>query len=260
MRRTGALALLLLIAACGRSGPQAGNAGGGSNAADAAPGDMRDTVATITLAASGPGGCSARWDGQPATPQQVLERSGNAVGGVVERAGGVANLTAESMPALAVVAPAGLTFACADLYLAPIRRAGVPTVLLTVEGANDAALAEFSLSDIGAPPPTVVLAVGAGGRLTWNEEAVGLDALPERLRQLGGGAVEIEAPAGELELRPAREATFGQVHGALRAVRAGRFRPALLLPSVERPRAPPAAAPPRSPPPSPPANETAPRP
>jgi hypothetical protein len=65
----------------------------------------------------------------------------------------------------------------------------------------------------------------------------------------GGGATEIEAPAGELELRPAREATFGQVHEVLRAVRAGYVRAALLLPSV--PPAPVRPAPPPPPPPPP---------
>jgi hypothetical protein len=47
-----------------------------------------------------------------------------------------------------------------------------------------------------------------------------------------------------LELRPAREASFGQVYEALRAVRQARVRAALLLPSVPPARAvPPTAAP-----------------
>ncbi len=265
--RTGALALLMLIAACGEGGPEPNETGAGDGAGVAAPGDRQATAATVTLAGTGPGpgGCSARWDNQPATPQQVLERSGTVVERAIERVGGIANLTGETLPALAVVAPAGLAFACADTYLGAIRRAGVPIVLLTVEGEPDAALADFALSDIGAPPPTVVLAVGRGGRMTWNNEALGLDAMPERLRQLGGGtSLEVEAPPGELELRPAREATFGQVHAALRAIRAGRFRAALLLPSVE-PARPPAPVAARPPPPAvaarpAPGNEAAPRP
>jgi hypothetical protein len=251
--RTGALALLMLIAACGQDGPAPTEAGAGNAPGMAASGDQQATAATLTLAATGPGpgDCSARWDNRPATPQQVLERSGTIVERAIETAGGISNLTGESLPAIAVVAPAGLAFACADTYLGAIRRAGVPMVLLTVEGEPDAALADFALSDIGAPPPTVVLAVGRGGRMTWNNEALGLDAMPERLRQLGGGTpLAVEAPPGELELRPAREATFGQVHAALRAIRAGRFRAALLLPSVE-PTRPPAPAPVAAPPPPP---------
>lgn len=261
MLRTGALVLAMLIAACSGSGTESGRADRPGNGAGlAASGDTHDTVATLALAAGGPGNCAARWDGQPATQQQVLDRSAAAVGRAIDRAGGIANLTGETLPALAVTAPADLPFACADSFLAPVRRAGVVTLLLNVDGGQEAALADFTLSDIGAPPPTIVLAVGAGGRLTWNGEAVALDALPERVRlHSSAGAAEMEAPAGEIEVRPTREATFGQVHGVLRAVRAGRIRPALLLPSVSPNRQPaPRAAPPPVPaaPPSP-GNEAA---
>ena len=258
--RTGALALLLFLAACGGSGDESNGAAAAGNFA--APGDQRETAATLTLAASGQGNCSARWEDQPATPAQVLERSSALIEAAIQRAGGVAALTEANTPAVAVIAPAGLGFACADSYLVQVRRSGVPTVLLIVEGQPDeAALADFALSDIALPAPTVVLVTGAGGRLTWNGEPVGRDAIPERVRQLGGGgATEVDVPAGELELRPAREATFGQVHQALRIVRAGHVRAALLLPSVPPgPRAPP--APPRPGPPTelePPANQAAP--
>jgi hypothetical protein len=241
-----ALALMLLVAACGRG--DGGNASGTDGNAFASAdfsGDGRDVAATLALAASGPGACSARWDGQPATPQQVLERSSALIERAISAQGSVANLTEETLPTIAVTAPASLGFACVDTYLAQVRRTGVSSVLLTPDGGA-AALADFTLSDIGAPPPTVVLGIGAGGRLTWNNDAIGLDAIPERLRRLGGGesAGGVEAPPGELGLRPAREATFGQVHQVLAAIRAGHVRAALLLPSITptRPAAPPPAA------------------
>ena len=266
MMRTGALALAMLLAACdGGSGAGSGPAGRpGSGAGSASAGDVRETVATLALAAGGPGNCSARWDGQPATPQQVLDRSIAAVGQAIERAGSIANLTAETVPAVAVTAPASLAFSCVDSFLAQVRRSGVATLLLSVDGSGEAALADFTLSDIGAPPPSVVLAVGGGGRLTWNGEAVSSDAIEERVRELSGpAAAEMETPAGELEVRPAREATYGQVHDVLRAVRSARIRAALLLPSVP-PNRPSARAP--LPPPRPPStnqasgNEAEPRP
>jgi biopolymer transport protein ExbD len=243
MMRTGTFALLLLLAACGGSGGgnQAGDSGNAA-APSAAVGEQRDAAATVTLAAAGPGGCSARWDGQPATPQQVLDRSSALVGQAIETAGGVSNLTEETIPTVAVVAPANLGFGCADTFLSAIRRAGVPSVLLKPEGGAEAALADFTLSDIGAPPPSVVLALGAGGRLTWNNEAISVDDIAERMRQRGAAATDIEAPPGELELRPAREASFGRVHEVLSAVRAGHMRAALLLPSVQ-PSRPPAPIP-----------------
>lgn len=256
MMRTGALVLLLLMAACGQQSGDANRTGASGNltGSPAAPVDTREAAATVTLAASGPGGCSARWDGQPVTVPQVLERSSALIERAIADVGEVTNLTEETTPVVAVAAPAGLGFACADTFLAAIRRAGVPGVLLRPEGGQEAALADFSLSDIAAPPPTVVIAIGGGGRLTWNGQAIGLEAIPGRVRQLGGdGTIEVEAPPGELELRPAREASFGQVHAVLRAVRERHVRAALLLPSVTPVARPPAPAPvPAAPAPAPP--------
>jgi hypothetical protein len=242
--RTGTLALLLLMAACGRAG-DADRAGGSGNRSGAAwEGDQLDAAATLVLAASGPGGCAASWDGRPATPQQVRDRSAAAVESGISAAGGVGNVTREALPAIAVEAPSDLGFACADTYLSAVRRAGVVSVLLKPRGEQAAALADFTLSEFGAPPPSVVLAVGRNGVLSWNGEPATLDAISERARQLGGVAAGVEVPPGALELRPAREASFGQVYEALRAVRQARVRAALLLPSVPPARAvPPTAAP-----------------
>lgn len=250
--RRGALALLLLATGCGQSGGD-GNGSGATNVMGRldALSESRDAAATLALSASGTGNCSARWDGQPATVQQVLERSSALIERALGQGGAATNMTVEALPTVSVTAPASLGFACADSYLSQIRRAGVPTILLQPDGVAEPALADFSLTDIAAPPPTVVVALGGGGRMTWNNEAIGLDAIPDRLRQLGGGgATNIEAPAGELELRPAREASFGQVHAALRTIRAGRVRAALLLPSVQ-PSQTPRPAPARPAPPAP---------
>lgn len=247
-KRTGALTLLLLMAACGRSG-DADRAGASGNQSGAAEGERVDAAATLVLAASGPGGCAASWDGQPATPQQVRDRSAAAVESAINTAGGLGNVTRETLPTIGVEAPAELGFACADTYLSAVRRAGVVSVLLDPRGEPMPALADFTLSEIGAPPPSVVLAIGRNGVLTWNGEAVTLEGITERTRQLTGGvAASVEAPPGELELRPAREANFGQVYAALRAVRQARVRAALLLPSVPPAR----PVPPRPAVPSPP--------
>ena len=246
--RTGALALVMLVAACGGSGP-ADEAAGGNAATVAAPPDSRETAATVTLSASGQGNCSAQWDGQPASAQQVTERGAALIEQAIQRAGGVSGLTDANTPVIAVAAPPTLGFACVDTYLSAIRRSSIPTVLLMPVGdASEAALARFTLTDIAVPPPTVVLRVGAGGRLSYNDETISLDAIPERLSRLNGGSAAIEVPAGELEIRPAREATFGQFHQVLRAVRASRVGAALLLPSMPPPvRAAPAPVPPGPP-------------
>ena len=235
MKRTGAFALLILAAACGRSGP-ASEAAGGNATTIAAPPDSRDTAATLTLSASGPGNCSAQWEGQAASAQQVTERGAALIEQAIQRAGGVSGLTETNTPVIAVAAPPTLGFACVDTYLSAVRRSNIPTVLLMPVGnASEAALARFTLTDIAVPPPSVVLKVGPGGRLTYNDETIAVDAIPERLSRLNGGSSAIEVPAGELEIRPAREATFGQFHQVLRAVRASHVGAALLLPSVPPP-------------------------
>ena len=250
--RANILILLLLLAACGQPGAP-DRAGPDDNRSEAgAEGDQLDAAATLVLAASGPRGCAASWDGRPATPQEVRDRSAAAVERAIDTAGGIGNVTREALPAIAVTAPAGLGFACADTYLSAVRRTGVVSVLLKPAGERAAALADFTLSEIGAPPPSVVLAVGRGGALSWNGEAVTLEAITERARALGGASTLSEAPPGALEVRPAREANFGQVYAALRAVRQGQVRAALLLPSV-----PPAAPVPPAPAAPAPGNQTA---
>ena len=252
--RTGILFPLLLLTACGPSG-EANRAEAPANQGEAAEGDQPDVAATLVLAVSGQGGCTATWDGQPATPQQVRDRGAAAVEGALEAAGEIGNVTREALPAVGVEAAPDLGFACADSYLSAVRRAGVVSVLLKPRGERPAAIADFTLSEIGAPPPTVVLAVGGNGRLTWNGQPVTPEQITERARQLGGDvATDVEAPPGELELRPAREASFGSVYGALRAVRQARVRAALLLPSVPPAR----GAPPQPVAPPSPANEATP--
>lgn len=249
--RTVWLALLLCLAACGRGG--ADNEEAGANAVPGVEPGVPEASATITLAGGG-GDCAARWDGQPATREQVTQRSVALLDRAISAAGSVANITEEQLPSVAVVAPAGLGFACADTFLAAVNRAGIPTVLLRVEGSQERPeAAAFTLTEI-AVAPSVVVAVGAGGRTTWNDEAVDTNQLAERARAMGGGPNEEAVRPGELELRPVREASFGQVYEALRTIREGNVRAALLLPSVPpRPRA---TAPPAGPPPS--LNEIAP--
>jgi biopolymer transport protein ExbD len=245
--RRGGLAVLLLLAACGQPGAGSADRASGNAAAIGLPGDVPETAATLALSASGPNGCAARWDGQPAAPDQVLERSAALVEHSLNAVGGVTNLTEESLPAIAVEAPAALSFACADRVLSAVRRAGVLSIVLEPQGSDAPARADFSLSDIAAPPPSVVIAIGPGGRMTWNGEAVTLDGVADRVAQMTRGSSEIEAPPGELELRPAREASFGQVHAALRRVREGNVRAALLLPSAAAAPAHPVAVPPPTP-------------
>jgi len=249
--RTGALTLLLLMASCGR-GEQANRAeavpgvGGPQSGVTAAP------AVTITIAATGPGGCAASWDGRQVTPEQITERGYTLVRQAVDAVGGAQNITEDTIPVLTVEAPADLSFACADTILASIERAGMFTVRLKPAGGQAPVLADFPL-DTNLPPPPIptVLGIGAGGQITWNNDPIDAAALAAQLVRVGGSTAprdpsEEGPPPGGLELRVMREATFGQVYELLRTTSRYHLRPFLYLPSAE------AGSPGPPPPPGPP--------
>ena len=217
--RTGAIVLALLLTGCG--GPEgAGDpAGGGANAAVPRP-DLPEAGSTLTLSAAGTGGCSARWDGATVTREQLLDRAAAAIDRAVAAVGGVQNLSAEAIPVVRVEAPADLSFACADAMLAAVQRAGFPRLILAPAGGAEAELTPSRSPRSARRRRRVVVRIGAGGRMTWNNEAVELAGLPERARRMGG-STRGRRRQGEVEIRPTREATFGAVHAAVQAARMG---------------------------------------
>ena len=252
MMRTSALALLLLMASCGRSDPP--------NRAEAVPGvggsesgTRAASVPTISIAAAGSSGCEARWDGQPVTPAQITERGGEMLRRAVEGIGGAQNINDDNLPVLNVEAPAELGFACADTILVAIQRAGMFGVKIRPTGGQAPIPLDFPL-DTGAPPPPVptVLGIGAGGRMTWNGDSIDAAGLAAQLGGIGSTAPseggEPEAPPGGLEVRVAREATFGQVYDLLLTTRRYHLRPFVYLPSSGAAPSPGATPPPPMPP------------
>jgi hypothetical protein len=235
--RTRALALLLLLASCGKADP--------ANQTAAIPGvggpesGTRRPVPTINISATGPGGCSASWDGQPVTPAQITERSIALLERAIAAVGGARNATELNMPRAIVEAPADLSFACADTILFALQRSGMIGVALKPAGGPAPIGMDFPL-DTGAPPPPIptVLGIGAGGRLTWNGDPIDDAGLAAQLTRIGGSPNEVDPmeeapPPGGLELRVAREANFGQLHALLRTTQRYRLRPVVYLPSVE---------------------------
>jgi hypothetical protein len=239
--RASAIGLALLLAACG--GPDGvDNSAGGANAAMPRP-ELPQAGATLTLSAEGAERCAAKWDGVAVTRAQLLDRAAAAIARAIDTVGSVQNVSTEAMPVVRVEAPAEMSFACVDAMIAPVQRAGFLRLILAPANGAEPELAAFPLTDIGPPPPVAVVRIGAGGRMTWNNDAVDAAGLTERARRMGG-LDETPAPPGELEIRPAREASFGAVHAAIAAIRQGNVQAALLPPSVEpRPR-PPTPAPP----------------
>ena len=227
--------VLLLLAGCGGPGETNGAAGPREStnaAAAAAPLPILPEVgATLALSAAGADRCSAKWNGEAVTRAQLLDRAAAAIERAIAAVGGIENISAETIPVVRVEAPADMGFACVDTMLAAVQRAGFPRVILAPIDESEAALASFPLTEIGPPPPAAIVRIGAGGRMTWNQEAVDLARLTERARAIGGVDMP-PAPPGELEIRPALEASFGSVHAAVRAARQGNVQATLLPPSV----------------------------
>ena len=246
--RTGAIVLALLLAACGR--PDVAGDPGGNAANSASPrAPLPDAGATLTLSAEGAERCAAKWNGVAVTRAQLLERAVAAIDRAIATVGGVRNISVETIPVVRVEAPAGMRFACVDAMLASVQRAGFPRLILAPAGGAEPELASFPLTDIGGPPPTAVVRIGAGDRMTWNGQAVELAGLVEQAGRMGGLA-ETPLPPGQLEIRPAREASFGAVHAAVAAARQGNVLATLLPPSVQAsPPPPPGPAAPSTPPP-----------
>jgi hypothetical protein len=209
--------------------------------------DSRQSAAvpTIVIAATGPGNCSARWDGSPVNEQQVTERSAALIEWAVAAAGGPQNMNENSFPIPNVEAPADLSMACADMMLFAMQRSGMIGVRLRPAAGQASVLADFPV-EMNLPPPPIpmVLGIGAGGRTTWNNEPIDATALAGRLGYHGSTTAPEageEPPPGGIELRVTREAAFGQLYELLRTTRRYHRRPFVYLPSAEAgsPAAPP---------------------
>jgi hypothetical protein len=247
-------ALLLLLASCGRGDPGANQMRAPANASG---GDARPAaLPTITSAATGPGGCSANWDGQAVSPEQITQRSIALLEQAIRAAGGIQNIAETTLPTPNVEAPADLSFACADRILFALQRSGMANVRLKPTGGQAPVLADFPL-DTGAPPPPIptVLGIGAGGQVTWNNDPIDAAGLGRELERVGGSTGPVDPdegapPPGGLELRVTRDVTFGQLYDLLRTTSRYHLRPVVYLPSAKAaPAATSAPPPPGVPPP-----------
>jgi hypothetical protein len=254
--RTAALTLLLITASCGQGDRGTNRAEAPLN--QAGPQPRVEAPPNITIAATGPGGCSASWDGEAVTPAQITERSVALLERAIAALGGPQNIADPSMlPIPDVAAPADLSFACADTVLFALQRSGMVNVRLRPAGDRAPVLADFPL-DTNAPPPPIptVLGIGAGGQMTWNNDPIDAAGLARELTRIGGSTGPVDPgegppPPGGLELRITREATFGQVYDLLQTTERYHLRPFVYVPSSETSSAPVATQPPPDAPPPP---------
>jgi hypothetical protein len=207
--------LIVLIAACAACAPR----GAGNEAGNAAAITASEPAATISVAAAQGGACAARWDGAAVTRDQILERGAAMLQAAIERIGGVQNLTEDNIPYLRLEAPADVAMACVAPALGAVQRVGFSKVALRLSGGRPTAdvVAQLPLIGEGDARPSVVVALGANGGMTWNGEAIDLAGLSARApagpRE---GSFDEQAPPGAFVIALSPDATFGAAYEALR--------------------------------------------
>lgn len=233
------LSVLALTASCA---PFGGNSTGGNESAAQSPtrsggGQEKATV----LIVANENDCSARWNGEAVTAEALTERSLALMETAIESVGGVQQITEETLPYLRVEAAPELSYSCAGRMIGSLQRAGFMKVALKPAGsAEQPHFAYFPLTGPGVSPPPVTIAIGGGGRMTWNGAPIDLAGLRARGRSVGDGSdvpeepppasgpsttmpppvvAETEAgPPGAVAVAPSNEATFITVYRAVQAL------------------------------------------
>lgn len=179
---------------------------------------------TVSIVALTTNPCAVRWNGQPTTVQQVLDRSADLVNRAAARDRG----RTDGPPTISVpdveVAPT-LTFSCIGPILAAIQRGGMPWMSLRPLGEPREGPLQAFEEWVATPhrsdgPPVVTITVGPNGQLGWNGVATDLEGTRRRRREYG--SPELEDESRPLALRysrvvmtPMADATFGDFHRQL---------------------------------------------
>lgn len=169
------LLLFALLSACA---PGAGNAA--ANGPDGLAG------ATVSVASRG-SDCYFRWNGAPATGEQIFQRGRVLLEDAIQRMGGTDYLTGENIPFLRLEAAPETPWSCIAPALFAMQRAGYASVALRLAGAapQPDQIAQFTLMPQEPDGrPSVVVEVDADGGLTWNRAAIDRGTLGARARAL----------------------------------------------------------------------------
>lgn len=210
------LALLLVpIAACSPSGESNRSAHGRGS----------ELAAVVTIVSRGVGDCSIRWNGAPVSQQALLQ---NAVTVNSEALDALEKAIDEErrrypsvhfehdgdeIPDVRVEAARGLPYSCFGPALRTLERAGTD-VRLRPAGENAPDQQAYFADDFTRPVRrySAIVGLAAGGRMTWNGEAVDLDGLRRRVRALGTQTLD------DVVVAPSAEADFNTLYEAMRAI------------------------------------------
>jgi hypothetical protein len=235
--RFGSGFIFMLAALAPGCAPGGGNASGNGANAVSAP--------TVSAALAG-GACVLRWDGELANAEAITRRGVAVIEQAIAAAGGISRITEENMPVARFEATPDTPYSCFGPALMALKASGfamaeLPAPQHGVGGAGRPA--QLALGNLVGTPPGVTLALGAGGRISWNDEPMELAALRSRISGGGGrmtqfgetrpreepppgppGAsdepdlVEERPPPGAFALAPEPDLTFAEFLAAVQAV------------------------------------------
>lgn len=231
--RTGPLLVLALALACTACDQiPFGNGWAEANGSeDSARPGARAPVATITLASAGGTDCSARWNGEAVSQDEIVGRGVAALDEAIRAAGGVGNITEQNLPFVRVEAPAAMAYSCVGPTLATLQRSGFAwAVLRPTDGGGPDARADFLIADLPEPVVPPIGATIGRGSLTLGGRPTDLAGIRAHFRALREGeepppeAARMDAPPPVTSapngflVEVARDATFGEVHALVRTV------------------------------------------
>ncbi len=189
---------LMLVLATGCT-PPSGNLAG-DNGQSASGGARADAAVTVAAANGNP--CTATWNGEAVTTEELSTRTVRLVEQAIERAGGIANMRAELIPRVSLEATPTLTFACVGPAIAAIQQGGGPEIMLKPTGAVQQPVSVYtSLTSSGGQPAQVTIQFGQGDRIGWTEITVA--GRTDEMIDLAGVRTRARAFASDHDPRPA---------------------------------------------------------
>jgi len=194
---------------------------------DSAGTGEKQPVATIALAASATGDCQARWNGEAVTQAAVVQRGISVLEQAIREAGGIEAITEESLPFVRIEAAPAMAYACIGATLRSLQSTGFPGAQLRPAGGRNARV-EFFIENVPASILAATTIEVGRGALSWNGTATNLSGLRAYVQAMAAGEDSVPpqpdrtpppvvalAPPGQIVVRVARDAPFGELQAVL---------------------------------------------
>lgn len=188
-------------------------------------GGGRQPVAVVTVTSDGGRNCSIRWEGQAVSEEELLKKSVAQIERRIEEVGGIEGMTEQTMPYVRVEAAGATPYSCVGPAMFTLQRAGFTNLVVKPAGtaAPDHNMEFLAGSSSVRNPPSTVLRIQAGDRMTWNGEPVELARLSERIK----ARYSTSPSAYDFVVAPDEDARFAALYEAVRVIREQMIEPTL---------------------------------